>query len=101
MYVPLNTFNSFARIGFKGYYFNWGIHLTGKRSTCMSENKNYSGELPAYTLHNISFGKRGKLNKVIFDVKIRVYNIFNKDYQSILWRAMPRRNFELCVGLKI
>ncbi len=101
MYVPLNTFNSFARIGFKGYYFNWGIHLTGKRSTCMSENKNYSAELPAYTLHNISLGKRGTLNKAIFDVKIRVYNIFNKDYQSILWRAMPRRNFELCVGLKI
>ena len=67
----------------------------------MSENKNYSAELPAYTLHNISLGKRGTLNKAIFDVKIRVYNIFNKDYQSILWRAMPRRNFELCVGLKI
>jgi len=93
MYVPINNFNSFLNMELKGNYLNWGIHTTGVRNASIT--------LPAYTLNNLSVGKRGRIKKVGYDIRFKIYNIFNIDYQAVLWRAMPRRNYEFSLSINI
>lgn len=101
IYVPINNANSFINLGFKGYYFNWGVSFTDTRNTSLNNTDNDSFTLPSFTLHNTSLGKRGKISKVKYDIRFKVYNVFNIDYQSVLWRAMPGRNFEFSLGIII
>jgi outer membrane receptor protein involved in Fe transport len=52
-------------------------------------------------LNNISVGKKFMLKKAGFDIRFKIYNVFNVDYQAVLWRAMPGRNFEISLNCKI
>lgn len=101
MYVPRNNLNSFVSIEKNGYYINWAVHYTGQRNTTLDPNDNWSDILPAYTINNITIGKFGEVKKVSFDIRFKVYNIFNIDYQAVLWRAMPGRNYEISFKIKI
>ena len=101
MYVPKNTFNSFLSIERNGIYINWGIQYTGERTTTLNPDDHYSEPLPAYTINNFTLGKRTYFKKTGVDLRFKVYNIFNTKYQAILWRAMPGRNFEISLNVKI
>lgn len=101
IYVPANSLNSFLSFDYNGYYANWGIHFTGQRNTSMNNVEEDSYILPPYTLNNFSIGKRGIINKSKYEIRLKIYNIFNVDYQAVLWRAMPGRNFEISMSLKI
>ena len=52
-------------------------------------------------LNNISAGKKFKLKKLDFDIRIKIYNVFDVDYQAVLWRAMPGRNYEISLSFNI
>jgi len=98
MYVPIHTANGYLNISSSGYYVNWSLSYTGSRNTSLNNDKNYSDSLPPYMLNNISIGKKISLEKSKFDIRFKVYNIFDVDYQAILWRAMPGRNYELSLS---
>lgn len=101
MYVPINNFNSFLNLSYKDYYLNWSVHYIDDRSTSMNKAGLDPYTLPAYTLNNISAGKRGVIKKVGYDIRFKVYNIFNVDYQAVLWRAMPGLNYEFSLSIRI
>lgn len=101
IYVPKHTVNGFLNISARGYYANWSLSFTGSRNTSLNNEDNYSFPLPGYMLNNISFGKKFMLKKVDFDIRIKIYNVFDVDYQAVLWRAMPGRNFEISLNYKI
>ena len=101
MYVPKNTFNTFLSLSLSDYYINWGLHYTDSRNTSLNNSENYSYNLPSYTLNDISIGKKGILKKFNYNFKFKVYNVFNVNYQAVLWRAMPRRNFEISLNINI
>ncbi len=101
IYVPRNSFNGMAGINYGSYYLNWSVYFTGKRNTSLNSEDNYSFTLPAYTLNNISVGKKGKIAKARYELRFKINNIFNIDYQAVLWRAMPQRNFEIIAGVSL
>lgn len=102
LYVPVHTANGYLSIGTMGYYANWSMSFTGSRNTSLNKKKkNYSLPLPGYMLNNISVGKKITLKKSQLDLKMKIYNIFNIDYQAVLWRAMPGRNYEISLSFKI
>jgi len=85
-----------------GYFANWSLTYTGSRNTSLNNDENYSFTLPQYLLNNISVGKKFSIKKVDLEIRIKAYNIFDIDYQAVLWRAMPGRNYEISLscGLK-
>ncbi len=101
IYVPLHSGNIFAFFKIKKFQLNWNTQFTGKRNTSLNEETQYSNVLTAYSITNISAGKDFYLKKTVFELKFKVYNIFNKSYQAILWRAMPGRSFEVSLTFKI
>ncbi|MFK5855942.1 MAG: TonB-dependent receptor [Bacteroidota bacterium] len=98
MYVPIHTANGYMVLSTSGYYVNWSLSYTSSRNTSLNNDENYSFPLPDYMLNNVSIGKRLALKKTNLDVRFKVYNIFNIDYQAILWRAMPGRNYEISLS---
>jgi len=101
IYIPKHTVVGYFNISTVGYYLNWSLSYTGIRNTSLNGDEYYSNKLPSYLLNNISVGKKLKLMKADVDIRVKVYNIFNIDYQAVLWRAMPGRNFEVSLSIKL
>ena len=101
MYVPIHTANGYVNISSSGYYLNWSLTYVGSRNTSLNNDDVYSFTLPQYMLNNMSVGKKIQLRHADFDIRFKIYNIFDVDYQAVLWRAMPGRNFELSLSFGI
>ncbi len=101
MYVPVHTANGYVNVSSNGYYATWTLSYISSRNTSLNSDEHYSNKLPQYMLNNISVGKIFLLKKAQFDIRAKIYNIFDVDYQAILWRAMPGRNYELSLSIKI
>lgn len=97
IYIPLHHANTFANVDWKGWFLSYTMEFTGERKTSMNDNEFYGFRLMPYTLHHVSFGKHfWKL-----DLEFKINNLTDVDYQAILWRAMPGRNYEVSINFKI
>ena len=101
MYVPIHTANGYINVNTNGYYANWNLSFTGLRNTSLNNDEDYSFTLPMFMLNNISVGKRFTIKKVHFDIRGKIYNIFDVNYQAVLWRAMPGRNYEISLSCSL
>ena len=97
IYIPLHHANAFAEVKWKTWNLNYTFEFTGERNTSMNDNEFFAYRLPCYMLHHISFGKQ--LNK--FRLELRVNNLTDADYQTVLWRAMPGRSYEIYLEFKL
>jgi vitamin B12 transporter len=90
MYVPLVRANTRIFLNFHslGLYYNHSY--TGIRYTT-SDN---SASLPPYNLDNIEIDKIFHAKKTQFRIFIRINNIFDISYQSVLNNPMPCRTYE-------
>lgn len=97
IYIPKHHANLFANIEYHKWDFSYTAEFTGERNTSMNEDEFFAFKLPYYLLHHISIGKEIKQ----FRIELRINNLTNKDYQAILWRAMPGRSYEILFSFKI
>jgi len=101
IYVPVHNANGFAHLSYSGFYLRWSMNYTGERKTTMNEGDAFPDVLPAYWLNDVSLGKMWKMKKLGLEVKGKVNNLFDVNYQAILWRAMPGRNYEISLRFLI
>lgn len=95
IYVPYNKLNASLFYGYKNVAVNFQFLFNGKVFT--STDNAY--ELKAYKITNLGFDYLIQKNnnfKIGFDVR----NIFNENYQSVVNRPMPGRNFNLNLTFK-
>ncbi len=97
IYIPKHHANAFAEARWKTWNLNYTFEFTGKRKTSMNDDDFFAYDLPYYTLHHLSLGKQ--LNK--FRLEFRINNLTNNDYQTVLWRAMPGRSYEVYLEFKL
>ncbi|HTL83260.1 MAG TPA: TonB-dependent receptor [Bacteroidia bacterium] len=90
MYLPAYTSNILFHAAWSGFYFEFQVENTGLRFTATD----HSSWLPAYSLYNITAGKRIDIKGEYTDIFIRCNNLTDVNYQAVAWRAMPGRNFE-------
>lgn len=97
IYIPLNKANVLFSSMYKGYYLDFIWSFTDERFTT-SSNEITRHKLPYYSVCDLTLGKKiafGDDKKRDLDIQFKVNNIFNVDYQAILWRAMPSVNYQL------
>lgn len=94
IYIPRHHGNMFLNVQWKTWNVSYTLEMTGRRKTSYADEVYYI--LNAYTLHHISIGKQIKK----FRIELRCNNLTNKDYQNVIWRAMPGRSFEVMVEYK-
>ncbi|MBO5958423.1 MAG: TonB-dependent receptor [Bacteroidales bacterium] len=97
IYIPKHHANAFAEVKWKTWNLNYTFEFTGKRTTSMNDDDFFAYDLPYYTLHHLSLGKQ--LNKI--RLEFRINNLTNNDYQTVLWRAMPGRSYEVYLEFKL
>ena len=97
IYIPKHHANAFAEVRWKTWNLNYTFEFTGKRTTSMNDDDFFAYDLPYYTLHHLSLGKQ--LNKI--RLEFRINNLTDNDYQTVLWRAMPGRSYEVYLEFKL
>ena len=97
IYIPLHHANAFAEARWKTWNLNYTFEFTGERKTSMNDDDFFAYKLPCYMLHHITLGKQ--LNK--FRLELRINNITDEEYQTVLWRAMPGRSYEFYFEFKL
>jgi len=50
-----------------------------------------------YFMNNLFFGKEIKLSKNKFNIELKIFNLFNEEYRTVLQHPMPRRNYSLLI----
>lgn len=94
IYIPRHHGNMFIDTRWKTWSLSYTLEATGSRSTSYADEETYP--LRAYCLHHIAIGKQIKK----FRVELRCNNLTDKEYQNVIWRAMPGRSFEVMVNYK-
>lgn len=89
IYIPVHSFNSTINAGWKTFYVTYNFVYTSRRYTG-TDNETY---MPGYNLSNIFFGKNINLKNIILSLQLEINNLFDLDYQSIVDRPMPGRNY--------
>ena len=89
IYIPRHHGNLFVDVRWKTWSMSYTLEATGSRSTSYADEETYP--LRAYCLHHITLGKQIKK----FRLELRCNNLTNKEYQNVIWRAMPGRSFEV------
>lgn len=97
IYIPLHHANAFAEAKWNTWNMTYSMEFTGERKTSMNDNEFFAYQLPYYMLHHITLGKQ--LNR--FRLELRIDNITDEKYQTVLWRAMPGRSYEVYLGFKL
>jgi len=91
IYTPVHTWNSTLSINRNGFYGSYIFSFISKRFT----SPDNSSFMPGYYLSNIILGKNFHLKKFILSLQLHLNNLFDLDYQSIVDRPMPGRNYAL------
>jgi iron complex outermembrane receptor protein len=92
IYIPQHHGNLFFNLHWKTWSMNYTMEVTGRRSTSYADEESFP--LRPYTLHHIALGKQFEQ----FYIELRCNNFTNRDYQNVIWRAMPGRSFELMLN---
>ncbi|PKP31440.1 MAG: hypothetical protein CVT99_08840 [Bacteroidetes bacterium HGW-Bacteroidetes-16] len=100
-YIPVHQGNVFVSLGYQPYFARWNISYTGERATTLDTKKNEFNMLPGYWLNHITVGRTFQIRKLDLEARIKVYNVFDVDYQAVVWRAMPGRYVDLTVKIKL
>ena len=98
MYIPLHAGSASLYFHFKKLTASYGFSFTGERFTT-PENRDTRHSLPGYGLHHISAGRSFALWKFDGELMLKIDNLLDKDYQAILWRAMPGRSYTFMLTL--
>ncbi len=80
----------------KNSYWNAGIFAEYTGKTYLTTDN--QSELPGYLLVNILASRNITAGHQFFVVKARINNLFNKEYQNVLYRAMPARTYMIGVN---
>ncbi len=91
IYIPRHHANFFLNTQWKTWNLSYTVEMTGRRSTSYNAQEFFAYDLPAYMLHHVAIGKQFKK----FRIELRCNNLFDTDYQNVIWRAMPGRSFEV------
>lgn len=97
IYIPKHHANLFASLQYHKWQLGYAIDYTGERSTSLNEEEFYAFRLDPFALHQVRLGRT--LSR--FTVEARVNNLTNIQYQTVLWRPMPGRNFEFSIRYKL
>ena len=97
-YIPKHSSNLLVNLSRTGYHITWLWTYYSERFTTTSNDKTSKLDvLYPYFMNNIYFGKEIKLSKNKLNIELKILNLFNEEYRTVLQHPMPRRNYSLLI----
>jgi len=94
-YVPVHSANFMADIRWKGFSLSWVNDDYSERFTTSTNENSLRDRLYPYFMNQLYVGKKFKFRQGGLRAQLKIYNLFNEDYRSVLGRPMPGRNYLL------
>lgn len=94
-FIPVHSGGLVFNAHWKNYYLIYSFSHFSERFTTTSNNSGSFRKLSPYYMSSASIGKDFTAFKSRFGIQLRIDNLLNESYQSILWRPMPGRNYSL------
>lgn len=97
-YIPEHSANFLANFSHSGYHLTWLWTYYSERFTTTSNDKTSKLDiLYPYFMNNFYLGKGVRLNQRKLDIELKIFNLFNEDYRTVLQHPMPGRNYSLLI----
>ncbi len=117
-YIPLHSASASLRAAWRTWAILYKFCYYSERFTMTSNASSLTGDLPPYSVSNLSlektieFGKRVNRRHLMdaasshksplsIQLKLAVNNLFNSEYLSVLSRPMPGTNFEFFISIHL
>jgi outer membrane cobalamin receptor len=99
-YIPVHSANAMLYL----MRNNWSVtyiwnYYSERNTTTSNESSSARDIIYPYFMSQLGFGKFVSLGSLKLDMNMKVYNLFNEEYRSILQRPMPGRNYSLQIKL--
>ncbi len=101
VYIPLHSGNLFVDLEYKGFFVSWQHNSYSERFTTSSNDITRRDWLYPYFMNDIALGKKININNFKISLKLKVYNVFDEVYHSVLYRQMPGRNYTFVASISI
>lgn len=97
-YIPKHSANMLVNLSRTEYHLTWLWTYYSERFTTTSNDKTSKLDvLYPYFMNNLYLGKEIKLGRNKMDIELRIFNLFNEEYRTVLQHPMPRRNYSLLI----
>ncbi len=94
-YVPVHTGNVVLNVSRGNYYVTWINHDYSQRFTTSTNDVTLRDRLYPYLMNDLYLGRRWPLGRRTIYLQLKIFNLFNEQYRSVLQRPMPGRNYML------
>jgi iron complex outermembrane receptor protein len=101
VYVPVHSGNLMIYSQWRGYFISFQHNSYSERFTTSTNDVTRRDWLYPYFMNDISFGKDMFMENYQFSIVLKILNLFNESYHSILYRPMPGRHFIATIKVKI
>ena len=101
VYVPLHSGNMSLDVRYLNFYFIYQHNSFSERFTTSSNDVSRRDALYPYFMNDVSLGKLFNFSKIRINAELKIFNIFDESYHSILYRPMPGRNYLLAIKVLI
>ncbi len=93
VYVPKHSGNFLLHFGWRDLHAGWQYNAYSERFTTSSNDVSRRDWLYPYFMNDISFGKSFEISRFHFSLELKVHNLFNETYHTVLYQPMPGRNY--------
>lgn len=100
-FIPVHSGGVVANVLVKPFYVTYTFTHFSERYTTTSNNPNSLRRLYPYYMSSVALGCDFSLYKMPVGIQLRVDNLLNESYQTIMWRPMPGRNYSLSINIKL
>ncbi len=101
VYIPVHSGNVFLHFRYKGLYLGWQHNSYSERFTTSSNDISRRNWLYPYFMNDLSLGTNVQSGPLQLAAELKVYNLFDETYHSILYRPMPGRHVMVTVNIGI
>ncbi len=99
VYIPVHSGNVFLHLRYKGFYMGWQHNSYSERFTTSGNDISRRNWLYPYFMNDLSFGTNFQSGRLQLAAELKVYNLFDETYHSILYRPMPGRHVMVMVKI--
>ncbi|MBT1708986.1 TonB-dependent receptor plug domain-containing protein [Fulvivirgaceae bacterium PWU5] len=93
VYIPVHSGNLFASATWKHYTLTYQYNSYSTRFTTTSNDLSERDYLYPYFMSNVYLSRKIERKRFSLEPQVKVYNLLNERYRSVLGRPMPRRHY--------
>ena len=97
VYIPLHSGNMLFNAKRNNWSFSWHYNAYSERFTTTANNTTHRDRLYPYFMNDISIGKQIHPGRLQITAEIKVNNLFDETYHTVLYRPMPGRHYMFIV----